>query len=70
MANSEYVIVPAPGHYGDKTRVLSAHRTLSAARRAKGRDNTVVIRPATPGLVDSKGDEWLRVYEETAPIVQ
>lgn len=32
-----YFVVPKPGHYGDRTRVVSSHRTYEAARRAATR---------------------------------
>lgn len=32
-----FIVVSAPGYYGDTTRVLSAHRTARAALRASGR---------------------------------
>ena len=55
-----YVVVPAPGHYGDRARVLSAHRTARAALRAAGPG--YVVRESS--LV--KGDTFLRCYEQTA----
>ena len=57
--NTNYFVVPAPGHYGDRARVLSSHATLAAARKAAGRGYTVRIGTLR------KGDNWLRVYEET-----
>jgi len=54
-----YFVVPAEGHYGDSSRVMSAHRTLSAARRASG--TGYVVREG--GL--KRGDVWMRVYSET-----
>lgn len=37
MSNkTTYFVVPAPGHYGDQTRVVSSHRSLAAAKRASG----------------------------------
>jgi hypothetical protein len=61
---TQYIVVPAPGHYGDIDRVYSAHRTLEAARRAC-RSGSVVRRNASL----AKGDKWLRVYEQTSPEV-
>jgi len=52
-----YVVVPAPGRYGDETRVISSHRTLIAAARQCG-DGGVVRAAAL-----RRGDRWLRVYE-------
>lgn len=61
---TEYFVVPAPGHYGDRARVISSHRTReAAARAAKG---GYVVRRG--GL--RKGAEWLRVYEQTYPEVR
>lgn len=59
-----YFVVPAPGHYGDRARVVSSHRTRAAALAARG-----------PGYVvreggKRRGDEWLRAYEATYPSVQ
>jgi hypothetical protein len=56
------MLVPAPGHYGDRARVLSTHATLEAARRAKGARSHVCIREADASA--RKGDVWLRVYEQ------
>ena len=60
--NTSYFVVPAPGHYGDRARVTSSHRTLEAARRAAG--SGYVVR--TGALV--RGDEWLRSSESVYPI--
>jgi len=59
-----YIVVPAPGHYGDRTRVMSSHRTVKAA-----------LRNAGPGYVvracaASKGSEWLRCYDQIFPEVR
>ena len=66
---TQYIVVDAPGHYGDRTRVISAHHTLDvarrAARRASGGSFRAVARRSTLG----KGASWLRVYEETSPIL-
>ena len=59
---SKYFVVAAPGHYGDRARVVSSHATLDAARkRAK---KGMVVRTGRK----VKGDLWLRVYEQTYPI--
>ena len=34
MSTTTYFVTPAPGHYGDRARVISSHRTLAAARKA------------------------------------
>lgn len=58
-----YFVVPAPGHYGDRARVVSAHKSLDAARRAaKG---GYVVREGAK----VKGDEWLRSSESVYPVV-
>ena len=56
-----YFVVPAPGHYGDRTRVVSSHRTLAAAEKA-----------ATSGYVARigalrKGSQFLRSDEAVYP---
>lgn len=56
---TQFFVVPAPGHYGDRAKVVSSHRTLAAARKAAGRGWEVRCGALT------KGDEWLRVYGET-----
>lgn len=57
-----YFVVPAPGHYGDRSRVLSSHRTAKAARRAAGAG--YVVRQGAL----RKGAEWLRSSEQHYPI--
>ena len=64
MSNTLFVVVPAPGHYGDRTVVLSSHRTARAALRAAGPG--YVVRPSTA----SKGSEWLRCYDQVCPEVR
>tara|TARA_Y100000310_G_scaffold120368_2_gene119124 strand:+ start:7718 stop:7909 length:192 start_codon:yes stop_codon:yes gene_type:complete len=39
-----YIVIDAPGHYGDHGTVWSRHRTLSAALRAKGGPQYAVAR--------------------------
>lgn len=61
---ASYFVVPAPGHYGDRAKVWSSHRSLAAARKAAG-----------PGYVVRKGElrkgaNWLRVYEEIYPVAR
>lgn len=56
---SLFIVVPAPGHYGDRTMVLSSHRTLAAAKRAASGKNWAVYEG-----YEKKGAEWLRVYEQ------
>lgn len=57
-----FFVVPAPGHYGDRARVISSHATREAARKA-----------ATSGYVARvgalrKGQEWLRSSESVYPL--
>jgi hypothetical protein len=51
-SKSEYAVIDAQGHYGDYTRVYSAHATLGAARkaqRARGPGYTVISTTARKG---------------------
>lgn len=59
---THYIVVPAPGHYGDRTRVLSSHVTAEAALRAARRRGACAVYEDGA----SKGSEWLRVYEQTS----
>jgi len=54
-----FFVVPAPGHYGDRARVLSSHATMEAANRAAGIGYVIRVGSLR------KGAEWLRVFEET-----
>lgn len=63
--STSYIVTAAPGYYGDTTRVLSAHRTLAAARRAAGRTGRYVVRQSTL----ARGETLYRAAEHTAPIV-
>jgi len=66
MSTTTYVIVPAPGHYGDVDRVYSAHASTAAARRAlRAAGARFVCRESSL----RRGAKWLRVYEETSPVV-
>lgn len=61
---TNYFVVPRA--YGDSARVLSAHPTLAAARRAASEWSAgLVVRKGHM----AKGDRWLRVYEEFHPVV-
>jgi hypothetical protein len=62
-ATARYFVVSAPGHYGDRSRVWSSHRTLKAAKKAASGGGLCVRKGSL-----TKGDEWLRVYEETYPM--
>lgn len=68
MSNN-FVVVPAPGHYGDRTTVISSHSTAEAARKAAATASGSVFRAVAREATKRKGDEWLRVYEETSPVV-
>jgi hypothetical protein len=59
---TSYFVVPAPGHYGDRARVISSHRTLNAARKAAGKG--YVVREGAK----ARGDEWLRASESVYPV--
>lgn len=59
-----YFVVAAPGHYGDRTRVVSSHRSLAAAKKS-----------ATAGYVvregaKAKGDEFTRAAEAVYPVAR
>lgn len=55
---TSYFIVAAPGHYGDKARVLSSHNTLALAHKKRNAGECV----REGGL--KKGEVFLRVYEQ------
>lgn len=63
MGETGYFVTAAPGHYGDKTVVLSAHLTVAAARKAAGAGYSV--RRGSAG----KGDAFLRADEAIHPPV-
>lgn len=71
---TRYFVAPAPGCYGDRTDVLSSHRTLRAARRAAGRPITVpgggrfwyAVRRGEL----RKGQALFRVDESVYPVVR
>ena len=64
MPKTQYFVVSAPGHYGDRARVISAHATLAAAKRGAPRGYVVRVGPL------SKGAEWLRASESVYPVAQ
>lgn len=37
--NLNYAVIPAPGHYGDRLTIYSAHKTAHAAKAAAQRFN-------------------------------
>ena len=57
-----HFVVPAPGHYGDRARVMSSHYSLAAAKKAAGPG--YVVREGAL----SKGSEWLRADEQFYPV--
>ena len=59
MTDTKYFLVAAPGYYGDRTRVISSHRTLDAARRAARGLNAAIYAGE-----QKRGSECLRVYEQ------
>lgn len=63
---ARFIIVPAPGHYGDRAYVYSSHATLEGARRAVGGSAALCIREGSL----REGAAWLRVYEEAHPLAQ
>lgn len=65
MSKHLFIVVPAPGHYGDRGRVRSSHATLVAAERACGPGECV--RAGNDRT--KKGSEWLRVYEQGNPVL-
>ena len=58
---ASYFVVSAPGHYGDSTRVMSSHRTLKAALKARGEGECVREGSLT------KGATFLRSAESVYP---
>lgn len=61
---SNFFVVAAPGFYGDKTRVVSSHATIDAAKKA-ARGNYVV---RLGGL--KKGNTFFRSSEQIYSIAQ
>lgn len=61
-----FVVVSAPGYYGDTTRILSAHRTARAALRASGPG--LVVRASSGPM--RKGDIFYRASESSHPVVR
>lgn len=55
-------VVSAPGHYGDTVRVMSAHTSVKAAKRAAGPGWCVRLGSL------SKGDTFARSSESVYPI--
>ena len=58
-----YFVVAAPGHYGDRTRVVSSHRTLTGAKK-----NATAGYVVREGEV-AKGAEFTRSDEQVYPII-
>jgi hypothetical protein len=59
---TKYFVVPAPGHYGDATHVLSSHATREAARKAAG--SGYVVREGAL----RKGARFVRADEAHHPV--
>lgn len=60
MTNNKFFLVPAPGHYSGRARVLSSHSTYEAAQRAaRSWGAGVVIREGALG----RGDQWFQSAE-------
>lgn len=57
-----YFVAPAPGHYGDRARVISSHTTSAAARKAATRGYVARVGALR------KGQEWLRSSESVYPL--
>lgn len=62
-SRTNFVVVSAPGYYGDKTTVTSSHRTLDAAKRAAA--PTPHHRYVVYEGAEKKGAPWFRVNEQT-----
>lgn len=61
---TNFFVVAAPGHYGDTTRVMSAHRTVDAARKMAGGGGWVVRVGSL-----RKGDTFRRASESFYPMI-
>lgn len=61
---TRFFVTCAPGHYGDRTAVLSAHVTIDAARKS-ARGVGYAVRRGTA----KKGDMFLRSDEALHPPV-
>ena len=64
---TKYVVVDAPGYYGDRTSIMSAHVTLEAAKRAAksiGHHRYAVYECSLP-----KRSTWFRASESQFPRV-
>ena len=62
MIKTVFFVVPAPGHYGDRCKVVSAHHTLDAAKRAAALG--FVVRAGSL----RKGTEFTRADEAIFPV--
>lgn len=60
-----YFLILAPGCYGDYTHVISSHRSLVAARKARRGNARIAIREGSA----SKGDVIYRDAEHLFPRV-
>jgi hypothetical protein len=59
---TQFFVTAAPGHYGDRTTVLSAHHTLESAKKKAGAG--YAVRRGTM----SKGATFLRADEAVHPV--
>lgn len=57
----DYLVIPAPGYYGDTLAVCAVCRTLRAARSACGAGRRIIH---SPGTNYSRGDTISRVAVE------
>lgn len=53
---TKFFVVPAPGHFGNVTEVLSSYRTLAAARKAAKPGESFRCEVRSGGK--KKGDKW------------
>lgn len=60
-----YIVVPAPGHYGDRAKILAAFASLADARRFVDGDASLCVREGRRG--HRRGLAWFRSYEDTYP---
>jgi hypothetical protein len=63
MNMTHYFITSAPGYYGDRSVVVSSHKTLRSAQAAAAAAKGLAIYAGDK----RRGEEWLRVYEQHFP---
>lgn len=66
IKTTTHFVTPAPGHYGDQTRVISSHKSVAAARRAAKASGSVqyVVREGSL----QKGHVFRRSAESIYPV--